>query len=86
MSGVSGLVDPDSEEHTAIVLAAVGLRMVLKTVCGSNTSYFVSAFADLVGRGSVGVPEDVFEADLQGLLEGIRMNRALEQSEKAVKS
>lgn len=88
MTGRSGdqWRDPGSPEHSIMSRAAIALKAIWVVVCRSNTGYFVSAFADVVGRASANVPEDEFEKDMRSLVEGIRMSRADEQSVKAVKS
>lgn len=66
--------------------AAAALKAIWVVVCHSNTSYFVSAFADVLGRSCAENSDAEFETDMQSLVEGIRLVRAATQSETVVKS
>lgn len=78
--------DPGSREHAIMARAAIALTEIWVGMCGSDTSYFVSAFADVLGRACAGTKEEAFEKDMRSLVEGIRLVRASEQSERAAKS
>lgn len=78
--------EPGSDEHGTITRAALALKAIWVVVCHSNTSYFVSAFADVLGRSCAENSDAEFETDLRSLMEGLRLVRATAQSETAVKS
>lgn len=78
--------DPGDPEHAIMARAAIAMNFIWVTVCRSHPGYFVSAFADVLGRGSLPSSDAEFEADMISLVEGIRLTRANAQAEGAVKS